>query len=262
MKIILVLSIAIMLSMAPVLMAGGNNVFAQNTAAQIIAQSQFAQQLGICISGDFTLISCNNLNDQSQTNFGNNAAAQSGGSGSGSGNTAFQGILQNQESTQNALCVSGDGTFLSCNNINSQDQTNFGNNALLQNAGSSDGEKESKYGWKGYKGSYGNTATQVISQNQESTQNSLVVSGGDTILSGNNVNDQTQTNFGNNAALQNSGSGSGSGGGNTATQVISQNQESTQNSACVSGGDTTASCNNFNSQSQTNYGNNALLQSR
>lgn len=251
-----------MLSMAPVLMAGGNNVFAQNTAAQIIAQNQAAKQLGICISGDFTLISCNNLNDQSQTNFGNNAAAQSGGSGSGSGNTAFQGILQNQESRQNALCVSGDGTFLSCNNVNSQDQTNFGNNALLQNAGSSDGEKESKYGWKGYKGSYGNTATQVISQNQESEQNSFVVSGDDTEFSGNNVNDQTQTNFGNNAALQNSGSGSGSSGGNTATQVISQDQESEQNSACVSGGDTSASCNNFNSQSQTQYGNNALLQNR
>ncbi len=245
-----------MLSIAPVLMASGNTVFAQNNAAQVIAQSQVARQLGVCISGDFTLISCNNLNDQSQTNFGNNAAAQNGGSGKGSGNSAFQGILQNQQSKQNALCVSGIGTFISCNNVNSQDQTNRGNNALLQNGGSD-------YGWKGYKGSYGNTAAQVISQNQDSKQNSFVASGKDTFLSGNNVNDQSQTNFGNNAALQNGGSGSGGGsGGNTAAQIIGQNQNSQQNSACVSGGDTAGSCNNFNSQSQTNYGNNALLQNR
>jgi hypothetical protein len=246
MKIILALFIAAILSLAPILMANGNNVFAQNTAAQIISQNQVAKQLGICISGDFTLISCNNLSDQDQTNFGNNAAAQSGGSGSG--NTAFQGILQNQESRQNALCVSGDGTFISCNNVNDQDQTNFGNNALLQSGGSGSGSGD-------------NTAFQGILQNQESEQNSGVVSGGDTFLSGNNVNDQDQTNFGNNAAAQDSGSGSGSGD-NTASQVISQNQESEQNSACVSGGDTAGSCNNFNSQSQTNYGNNALAQSR
>ena len=315
-----ILPIFIMLTLAPALMAAPSNVYAQNKASQIIAQNQVAKQLGICISGDFTLISCNNLSDQDQTNFGNNAAAQNGGSGKGSGNTAFQGILQNQESRQNALCVSGEGTFISCNNVNDQDQTNEGNNVLLQNGGdygwkgykgsfgnaatqvigqNQDSEQNSgvvsgddtflsgnnvndqeqtnegnnalaqnsgsgkDYGWKGYKGSYGNTATQVISQDQDSKQNSFVVSGEDTILSGNNINDQDQTNFGNNVAAQNSGSGSGSdNGGNEATQVISQDQDSEQNSACVSGGDTAGSCNNFNSQSQTNYGNNALLQNR
>ena len=32
--------------MVPILMASGNNVFAQNNAAQIIAQNQVAKQLG------------------------------------------------------------------------------------------------------------------------------------------------------------------------------------------------------------------------
>ena len=253
MKIIIAIFIATVLATAPILMAVPNNVFAQNTAAQVIAQSQAARQLGICISGDFTLISCNNLNDQSQTNFGDNVAGQSSGSGSG-GNSAFQGIFQDQDSKQNALCVSGIGTFISCNNVNSQDQTNFGDNVLGQSSGSSSG-------WKGYKGSYGNTAFQGIFQDQDNKQNSFVVSGEDTELSGNNFNDQTQTNFGSNVAGQSSGSGSGSGS-NTASQIISQNQDNQQSGFCVSGGDTAGSCNNFNSQSQTNYGSNVLGQSR
>src|ERR1044072_1398514 len=178
-----IMAIFIMLTFAPTIMAVPRNIYAQNTAVQVIAQNQLAKQLGICISGDFTLISCNNLNDQSQTNFGNNVAGQQGGSGKGSGNTAFQGILQNQASEQNALCVSGIGTFIACNNVNSQDQTNFGKNVLGQQGGSG-------YGWKGYKGSHGNTAFQGILQNQASDQNSFVVSGKDTVLSGNNFNDQ------------------------------------------------------------------------
>jgi hypothetical protein len=48
--------------------------------------------------------------------------------------------------------------------------------------------------------------------------------------------------------------------GNTANQDIGQFQSSNQKSGLVSGGDTTASGNNLNSQSQTNSGNNAAAQ--
>ena len=48
----------------------------------------------------------------------------------------------------------------------------------------------------------GNKATQSIEQLQSSVQNSLVVSGGDTIGSGNNINIQNQENSGNNALAQ------------------------------------------------------------
>ena len=105
------------------------------------------------------------------------------------GNVAQQAIEQSQSSVQNALCVSGSGTFVSCNNLSFQNQKNTGNNALAQQGGSGSG--------KG-----GNSAEQSISQSQSSEQNSQVVSGGDTIGSGNNVNDQSQTNSGSNAAAQ------------------------------------------------------------
>src|SRR6188472_634101 len=83
------------------------NVFATtNTANQGIGQSQSSTQLGVCVSGDGTLFSCNNLSDQNQANSGNNAAAQSGGNDDDDdGNTANQGIGQSQSSNQNALCV-------------------------------------------------------------------------------------------------------------------------------------------------------------
>jgi hypothetical protein len=106
------------------------------------------------------------------------------------GNVAQQAIEQSQASVQNALCVSGSGTFMSCNNLSFQNQKNTGNNALAQQAGSGSG-----------KGG-GNSAEQSISQSQSSSQNSQVVSGGDTIGSGNNVNVQSQTNSGSNAAAQ------------------------------------------------------------
>ena len=101
------------------------------------------------------------------------------------GNTASQSISQSQFSVQNALCASGATTFLSCNNVNFQNQKNAGNNALAQ---------------QGEQG--GNPAEQSISQSQSSSQNSLVVSGGDTIGSGNNINVQNQENTGNNALAQ------------------------------------------------------------
>ena len=89
---------------------------------------------------------------------------------------------------QNALCASGGTTFLSCNNINFQNQKNSGNNALAQ-----DDDDDGKGG---------NSADQSISQSQSSNQNSQVVSGGDTIGSGNNINVQNQENTGNNVLAQ------------------------------------------------------------
>jgi hypothetical protein len=103
------------------------------------------------------------------------------------GNVAQQSISQSQASVQNALCASGGATFLSCNNVNLQNQKNTGNNALAQDDDDDNG---------------GNSADQSISQSQSSSQNSQVVSGGDTIDSGNNINVQNQENSGSNAAAQ------------------------------------------------------------
>ena len=47
-----------------------------------------------------------------------------------------------------------------------------------------------------------NKAKQIISQSQKSKQNSQVISGGDSILSGNNLNFQFQANTGSNALGQ------------------------------------------------------------
>src|SRR6188472_527879 len=109
-----------------------------------------------------------------------------GGNG-GNGNSASQGIGQSQSSSQNSQVVSGDDTVASGNNINLQNQENSGNNALAQDGGD-DGD--------------GNSARQGIGQSQSSSQNSQVVSGGDTIGSGNNFSFQNQENSGNNAAAQ------------------------------------------------------------
>ena len=68
--------------------------------------------------------------------------------------TASQSISQSQASVQNALCASGGTTFLSCNNVNFQNQKNSGNNALAQ-----DDDDD-------YNG--GNFAEQSISQSQSS----------------------------------------------------------------------------------------------
>ncbi len=103
------------------------------------------------------------------------------------GNNAEQSISQSQASLQNALCASGGTTFLSCNNVSFQNQKNSGNNALAQDDDDDNG---------------GNSADQSISQSQSSSQNSPVVSGGDTIGSGNNINVQNQENSGSNAAAQ------------------------------------------------------------
>jgi hypothetical protein len=239
-----VLAISFVLLLGPTSMT--MNVFATtNTANQGIGQSQSSTQLGVCVSGTGTLVSCNNLSAQNQANTGNNAAAQSGGNDDDDdddGNTANQGIGQAQSSNQNALCVSGTGTFVSCNNLNAQNQQNTGSNALAQQGGS---------------GSGGNLANQAIGQSQSSNQGSGVVSGGNTAGSGNNANTQTQNNTGSNAAAQQGGSGSG---GNTANQGIGQSQSSNQGSGVVSGGNTAGSGNNANTQTQNNTGSNAVGQ--
>ena len=125
-----VLAISFALLLGPTSMA--MNVFATtNTANQGIGQSQASNQNALCASGTGTLISCNNLNAQSQNNTGNNAAAQSGGSGSG-GNSANQGIGQSQSSNQGSGVVSGGNTAGSGNNANTQSQNNTGSNAAAQ----------------------------------------------------------------------------------------------------------------------------------
>jgi hypothetical protein len=52
--------------------------------------------------------------------------------GKHSGNEAEQSIEQGQWSSQNAQCVSGDVTFISCNNLAFQFQNNEGNLAMGQ----------------------------------------------------------------------------------------------------------------------------------
>src|SRR5687768_9817898 len=129
-----VLAISFVLLLGPTSMT--MNVFAQgNTANQGIGQAQSSNQNALCVSGTGTLVSCNNLSAQNQTNTGNNAIAQQG-SRVKRGNTANQGIGQAQSSNQNALCVSGTGTLVSCNNLNAQNQANTGSNALAQKGGS------------------------------------------------------------------------------------------------------------------------------
>ncbi|TVP38982.1 exported protein of unknown function, partial [Candidatus Nitrosocosmicus arcticus] len=80
-------------------------------------------------------------------------------------NSANQGISQSQSALQSGVCVSGNGTLFSCNNANTQNQANSGNNAAAQQGGS---------------GSGGNSANQGIGQAQTSNQNSGVTSGDNT----------------------------------------------------------------------------------
>lgn len=52
----------------------------------------------------------------------------------GGGNKASQKIEQNQKSSQKSQSISGGGNFLSGNNINFQNQQNFGHNVLGQSS--------------------------------------------------------------------------------------------------------------------------------
>ena len=106
----------------------------------------------------------------------------------------------------------------------------------------------------------GNSASQGIGQSQSSRQNSQCVSGGDTDDSCNNVSAQNQENSGNNAAAQSGGGDDDDDDGNSSNQGIGQEQDSKQNSQCVSGEDAIVSCNNISFQNQVNSGKNALAQ--
>ena len=259
-----VMALAFIMVMGPSSMAFNVYATSGNELEQEIEQSQYSTQLGVCVSGDGTLLSCNNLSLQLQNNEGSNAAAQSSDDDGGD-NEAEQEIEQEQSSEQSALCVSGGGTFLSCNNINVQAQNNEGSNALAQSS-------------SGYGGD--NEAEQEIEQEQSSEQNSLVVSGEDSVLSGNNVNVQLQNNEGSNALAQSSGGDDeggdnydngkhdddngkhddDNGGDNEAEQEIEQEQSSEQDSTVVSGDDSVGSGNNVNVQAQNNEGSNAAAQ--
>ena len=106
-----------------------------NRSNQGIGQSQSSRQNSQCVSGGDTNDSCNNLSFQNQENSGNNAAGQQGGGDDdddGNGNRSNQGIGQNQDSKQNAQCVSGEDAIVSCDNVSFQNQVNSGNNALAQ----------------------------------------------------------------------------------------------------------------------------------
>jgi hypothetical protein len=204
-----ILSVSAVIALAFIMLAAPasitTNAFAQgNDLNQGIGQSQASTQLGICVSGDGTLFSCNNLSFQNQDNEGNNAAAQSSGGDDDDdddGNSANQGIGQSQSSDQSALCVSGEGTFISCNNINVQNQENEGNNAAAQSSGNNN-DDDDNHGNHHDKNDNGNSASQGIGQSQDSDQRSNVASGDDSEGSGNNVNVQNQDNEGNNAAAQ------------------------------------------------------------
>jgi hypothetical protein len=157
------------------------------------------------------------------------------------GNSASQIIAQVQHSLQNSQVVSGDDIEDSGNNFNFQNQENSGNNAAAQRGGDDDD---------------GNNSNQGIGQSQSSRQNSQCVSGGDTSDSCNNISFQNQENSGNNAAAQRGGDDDG----NNSNQGIGQDQDSEQNSQCVSGEDATVSCNNVSFQNQVNSGFNVLGQ--
>jgi len=114
---------------------GGDDDDDGNRSNQGIGQSQSSRQNSQCVAGGSLGNSCNNLSFQNQENSGNNAAGQQGGGDDdddGNGNRSNQGIGQNQDSKQNAQCVSGEDAIVSCDNVSFQNQVNSGNNALAQ----------------------------------------------------------------------------------------------------------------------------------
>ena len=209
MKIISIFILTAMLSAAPTLLIAGQNVYATNSE-ETISQSQIARQLGVCISDENTIVSCNNWSDQDQTSF-------SGGN---------ERVSQNQESRQQALCSSGGDSFFSCNNESDQDQTNFGDGtervsqsqesrqeALCSSGGDtffacnnqSDQDQTNNGGSAAVQSSSGDSwrnSYSGVSQSQESDQRSLCISGGDTAGSCNNFSEQSQVNYGSNAFAQ------------------------------------------------------------
>jgi hypothetical protein len=164
----------------------------KKTALLVVAVFATVMIMGPSISGTNSVLAKQKYNDwddcrdDHSKSWCKNYFRHHNDNNNGNGSKASQGIGQSQSSSQNSQCVSGGSTSASCNNINVQNQKNSGNNALAQ-----DGN-----------GKGGNKASQGIGQSQSSSQNSQVVSGGDTVGSGNNFNFQNQVNTGNNALAQ------------------------------------------------------------
>ena len=105
-----------------------------NDSDQDIDQDQESKQNAQCVSGEDVAASCNQLSFEDQDNDGNNAAGQQNGGDDkkGKGNDGDQDIDQDQESKQDAQCVSGEDAIVSCNNLSVEEQINSGKNALGQ----------------------------------------------------------------------------------------------------------------------------------
>jgi hypothetical protein len=71
-----ILSIIAVFAMLVGTVATVSNAFADNSADQSQEFSQDSEQNSLCVSGDDTSVSCNNLSGQLQLNFGNNALGQ------------------------------------------------------------------------------------------------------------------------------------------------------------------------------------------
>jgi succinate dehydrogenase/fumarate reductase-like Fe-S protein len=109
----------------------GGDRGSSNDADQSTEQEQKSRQNSQCVSGESIVLSCNNLSLKEQANDGNSASGQQGGD-RGSSNDADQSTEQEQDSDQNAQCVSGEDAIVSCNNAEFQNLVNSGNRALAQ----------------------------------------------------------------------------------------------------------------------------------
>ena len=84
---LVIVSISFILFLGPTSMT--MNVLATtNTANQGIGQSQSAIQLGVCVSGNGTLFSCNNSNTKTKQIVENSSQRAGSGSGGNSANKA------------------------------------------------------------------------------------------------------------------------------------------------------------------------------
>ncbi len=98
-----------------------------SSADQSGEQGQSSEQNAQCVAGGSIALSCNNQGAQGQSNEGDSSLGQKGGDGDSS---ADQSGEQGQSSEQNAQCVSGEETIVSCNNAEFQEQVNSGNRVL------------------------------------------------------------------------------------------------------------------------------------
>ncbi|MGN6624816.1 MAG: hypothetical protein ACTHKK_11795, partial [Candidatus Nitrosocosmicus sp.] len=101
--------------------AAGGAGGASNSANQGIGQSNTNTQNAMCVGGTSISGACNNTSTQSNANTGSNTANQgaAGGAG-GASNSANQGISQQNNNQQSALCVAGGHLSGSCQGPNAQ----------------------------------------------------------------------------------------------------------------------------------------------